>query len=103
MTLRDLAFKKQFSPADPAVFGSVDTYATTQSFRCQWRAISAEQQIRAGRDSAERGIRLWYRPYGIELVTGDRVAVNGVDYDVVYAQPVKSRTAIVYVDCKETL
>ena len=103
MTLRDLAFKKQFSPADPAVWGDEDSYDTTQSFRCQWRAISAEQQIRAGRDSAERGIRLWYRPYGMQLVTGDRVSVNGSDYDVVYAQPVKSRTAIVYVDCKETL
>ena len=103
MTLTDLAYKQQFSPADPAVFGDTDSYYTTQAFRCNWRATAAEQQVRAGRDSTERGIRLWYRPFGIQLVQGDMVNVAGRDYDVVYAQPPKSRTELVYVDCKETL
>lgn len=100
MRLTDLAFKKQFTAGDPAVFGSTDSYDATQSFRCAWRPITAEQQIRAGRDSAEKGIRVFYRPYGMELVNGDRVALAGVDYDVIYADPPKTRTGIVYVDCK---
>ncbi len=103
MILDSLAYKQQFSPSDPEVFGDTDSYYTTHAFRCAWRATAAEQQVRAGRDSNERGIRLWYRPFGVELSQGDRVAVAGRDYDIVYAQPVKSRTELVYADCKETL
>ena len=100
MTLRDLAFKKKYTPADPSVFGSVASYAIVKSFKCAWRAVTAEQQIRAGRDSEEKAIRIWYRPIDVELSNGDRVALSGVDYDIFYVDPPRTRTGIVFADCK---
>lgn len=101
MRFTEVAYKLKFSPGDPAVFGSSDSYDVSQAFRCDWRPITAEQQIRAGRDSAEKGIRIYYRPMGIELSNGDRIRVRGKEYSVVYADMKRTNTGIIYVDAKE--
>lgn len=71
-----------FTPRNPAVWGSVDTWGPGRQYQATVTKLTAEMQIRAGRDSAEEGYRIWSR---IELVSGDKILLSGKQFLVVYA------------------
>jgi hypothetical protein len=91
------AQKLQFVPRNPAVFGSVDTWELGKRFNCAKSSLTAEMLVRAGRDSAELGYRIWYT--GVVLNTGDRVRLAGKDWLVVSA-PNDSASGINVADLK---
>lgn len=104
MHFRTLAYKQEFVPGDPAALDPADredSWQQGRSFRCQVEPITANQLVRAGRDSAEKQIRIYYRPFGVELDNSSRVKIAGKEWDVVYPEPVKSKLRTAYVDCKE--
>lgn len=106
MNFPTLAYAKIFVPGDPTALDPAerqDKWIVDRSFRCHAEPITAEQIVRAGRDSAERQVRVYYRAFNIDLDNSSRVSIAGKDYDVVYAFPAKSKLSTVYVDCREVV
>ena len=104
MHFRTLAYLQRFVPGDPAASDPadrVDAWQQGRSFRCQVEPITSTQLVRAGRDSAEKQIRVYYRPYGVALDNSSRIKIAGTEWDVVYADPIRSKLTTAYVDCKE--
>ena len=84
---------------EPEEFGEAPTWKTVRAFKCDWRPTSAEQNIRAGRENAQRGVRIFYRPVSVRVDVDCRVVLDGREYEVVYAEPPKNRLRPVYADC----
>ena len=104
MYYRTLAYKLDYVPGDPAASDPAareGSWHQTRSFRCKVEPLTAPQIVRAGRDSAEKQIRLYYRPLGVQLDNSDRVQVNGKIWSIIYADPVYSKLQAVFVECKE--
>jgi head-tail adaptor len=89
--------KLTFTPRNPAVWGSVDTWTPGRSYQASISKLTAEMQVRAGRDSAQEGYRVWSK---IQVSTGDRVKIDGKDYLVVYALGDSSGSRDSYCDVK---
>lgn len=103
MNFSGLACAKEYQAGDPAASDPairVDSWQITRSFRCAIEPITSEQIVRAGRDSAEKQYRIYYRPFALTLDNSNRVSIGGKDYDVIYANPPRSRLATTYVDVK---
>ena len=105
MRLTYVAKKQELVPGDPTALDPADreeSYQQSAVFRCEYRPITAPQQVRAGRDSAERGIRVIYRGRDVSLSNGDRVLIDGRTWSVITPAYVDSTNAIMaYVDCSE--
>lgn len=104
MDYRTLAYKLDYVPGDPAASDPSDredSWQQTRSFRCKVEPLTASQIVRAGRDSAEKQIRLYYRPVGVQLKNSDRVQVEGKTWSIIYADPVYSKLQTAFVECKE--
>ncbi|MBA4274019.1 MAG: hypothetical protein C0436_00035 [Alphaproteobacteria bacterium] len=92
------AVKLRFTPRDPEQWGSVDSWMAAKKFYCGYATLSSEQQVRAGRDSAERGLRVWYRD--ITLASGDRLRIGGNEWLVVYVDEQGDVSGVQYCDVK---
>ena len=98
MTTKRVRIQKlKFTPRDPAVWGSVDTWTPGRSYQASISKLTAEMQVRAGRDSAQEGYRVWSK---LVVATGDRVKIDGKDYLVVYSLGDSSGSRDSYCDVK---
>lgn len=87
---------KTFVPRDPSIWGSVDTWTVGKFYPATISKLTAEMQVRAGRDSAQDGYRVWSK---IKADTGDRVVIDGKEYLVVYSHD-DSSSGDGYLDVK---
>ena len=105
MRLRYIANNLKLTPGDPTAMDPADreeSYQQSARFRCAYRPITAPQQVRAGRDSAERGIRVFYRGRDVSLSNGDRLLIDGRKWSVITPAYVDSTNSVMsYVDCVE--
>jgi hypothetical protein len=99
--LNKSAYRMRFTPANPAVFGSVDSYTKDKYFWCAYRTKTAAQLVREGKDSEERQMRVEYYPRYVSFTVGDRVLIDGRTYDVVYVPDYSSVSQVACFDCKE--
>lgn len=95
--LNQRGVKLQFTPRDPEVWDSVDTWTAVKKFPCGYASLTSEMQVRAGRDSAEKGLRVYYTD--VKLAAGDRIRLGGSQWLVVYADDM-SANGLNYCDVK---
>lgn len=86
------------SAANPTA--RVATYAASTRLLVDYRSSNQGELVRAGRSSAEVGGRVWYKPYYVTFAIGDRIAIEGVAFDIVYVQAVGNPHARHYLDVK---
>jgi hypothetical protein len=96
--LNTKAVKLEFVTRNPDIWDSVDSWKATVKFYCAYSSITTEMQVRAGRDSGEKGLRVWYKD--VELKAGDRLKIIGSQWLVVYSDD-SSSSGIKYCDVKE--
>ena len=105
MRLRYIANKLKLTPGDPAAMNPADRvegYRQSARFRCDYRPITAAQQVRAGRDSAERGLRVYYRGRDVSLSNGDRLLIDGKTWSVITPGYIDSgNSGMAYIECME--
>jgi hypothetical protein len=94
------AYKMKCTPATPSVPGSKATYEQERSFRCNWREISAQENVKAGRNSSGKGKRFFYFPARVRFAYGDRILFDGLYYEIMYIPEQGHSVAINYVDTK---
>lgn len=95
--LNQRAVKLQFTPRNPEIWDSVDTWTAVKKFPCAYSSLTSEMQVRAGRDSAEKGLRVWFTD--VKLRAGDRIRLGGNLWLVVYADDA-SANGLSYCDVK---
>lgn len=98
--MRTTAYRLKYTAANPAVFGSVATYTADKQFKCAYRSISASENVRAGRNASNAGLRIFYFPKFVTFSTGDRVRIGGKDYDIIYPPMQSSPSQMTYIDTK---
>ena len=106
MNFTTLAYIQNFTPGNQSAATPserVDTWTQGRSFRCTVAPMTGAQIIRQGRDSAEKSIRVYYRPFDVSLVNSSKLKIAGVTWDVVYADPVTSRIKTAFVECREVV
>ena len=96
----DTAYKLKLIEADPDDFNSVPTWINVKAFRCAYRSISASENVRAGRDAGNTGLRLYYDPRYVAFALGDRVRVNSKDYDILYIPERSPSVTVDFIDTK---
>ena len=96
----DTAYRLKLVPADPDDFNSVPTWQNVREFRCAYRSISASENVRAGRDAGNTGLRIFYDPRMVSFDLGDKVKVNGKDYDIMYIPERSNAVTVTYIDTK---
>lgn len=74
----------KYSPATPSVFGSTETWTQGKSFNCSWNRNSAERNVRAGRDSDEAVITMYYNPATVKINIQDRILLSGRTYAILF-------------------
>ena len=99
--LKESATHQKFQPRDPATWGSVDTWIDVGSFKCGLAVQTADQRIRAGRDSMERTARVWYRS-GIKNKPGpgSQLTINGEKWEVISLDESTGGGQVTYCDVK---
>ena len=96
----DTAYRLKLVPADPDDFNSVPTWQNVRAFRCAYRSITSSESVRAGRDAGNTGLRIFYDPRMVSFDMGDKVRVNGNDYDIIFP-PIRSCPVVVdFIDTK---
>ena len=78
---KDLRIYK-LTPADPSVWGSVETWDYSFRVKCTYHSLSREQLVKQGRDDADRVIRVFHKSKRIEQ--GQRCVIEGKTYSVEY-------------------
>jgi hypothetical protein len=73
-----------YQPANPATWGSVETWRPGRLFDCAYHSNSAERNVRAGRDSDEQTVSLYYDQSLAKLNNTDRVLLSGREYAIMY-------------------
>lgn len=94
------ATKYKYTPANPTVPGSKAAYAAERSFRCNHREISAQENVKAGRNSSNKGKRFFYFPARVRFAYGDRILFDGLYYEIMYIPEQGHSVAINYIDTK---
>lgn len=74
----------KYTAAVPSVFGSVETWAAGRTFNCSWNRNTSERNVRAGRDSEEVVISLYYQPATVKIDIQDRIELSGKQYAILY-------------------
>lgn len=74
----------KYVAATPSVFGSVESWVDGRTFNCSWNRNSSERNVRAGRDSDEVIISLYYYPATVKINIQDRIELNNRIYDILY-------------------
>ena len=87
-------------PAIPSVFGSVETWTQGKQFNCSWNRNSAERNVRAGRDSDEAVITLYYNPATVKIRTQDRILIDDRTYAILYLREDTSGEDTNYMELK---
>ena len=82
--LKQKARRLVYKPAAPDTWGSVETYTPGRLFDCAYNSNSAERNVRAGRDSDEKTLTVYYDSSYTKLANGDRVEINGRVYAIMY-------------------
>jgi hypothetical protein len=95
-SIRERWIHKRFTPADPSVWGQVDTWVNVQRVDCTTVILSAEQNIRAGRDTPDRVMRVYPIELKHDIQAGDYLSKSGIDWLVLSVMPGNK----IYVDCK---
>lgn len=98
--MRTTAYRLKYTSANPAVFGSVATYTADKQFKCAYRSITASENVRAGRNASNAGLRVFYFPKFVTFATGDRVRISGKDYDIIFPLVESSPSQMTYIDTK---
>lgn len=100
ITLDKRAQRLKFTPGNPEVYGSSDTYEADRRFDCAYHRNSSERNVRAGRDSSEVIITLYYQPSRVKFADGDRVRFDGMLYDIVYIHEDSAGDDLDYIEAR---
>lgn len=92
---RERYIHKRFTPADAATWGSVDTWVNIQRVDCQTTILSATQTVQAGRDTADRIMRVYFKELKHPITANDYLSKSGVDWLVLNGSEKTD-----YVDCR---
>ncbi len=98
--LRDTAYKMRYVPADPKTFGTLPTFVQERSFKCSYRSMAAAENVRAGRDAGNTGLRIFYFPRYVSFSIADQIKIGDVLYDIIYIPAGSMYKNIDYIDTK---
>jgi hypothetical protein len=82
--LNTKARKLEYVPGNPAVWGSSPSYKSAKRFDCAWNRNTSERNVRAGRDSAQIVITMYYRPSQVSFTLSDRITLDNLIYEIMY-------------------
>jgi hypothetical protein len=89
-----------YTPGNPAVWGSSDTWTSGKTFDCSYNRNTAERNVRAGRDSAQVSITLYYRPSQIKFTQSDRIAFDATIFEIMYQHQDSGGDDLNYVELR---
>jgi hypothetical protein len=98
--LNRTASKLKMVSADPDNFNSVATWKPVGSFKCAYRAITSNENVRAGRDAGNTGLRIFFDPRRISFALGDKVSVDKKEYSILFVPPTSIGDSISCIDTK---
>jgi hypothetical protein len=88
------AILQEFTPRNPEQWDSVDTWTPKRKFLCGYATLSSEQRVRAGMDSADRALSVWYKDQALR--SGDRLKIKNDAWLVVYVDEQGDVTGLNY-------
>jgi len=94
------AQKLVYTPATPETFGSVATYTASRVFDCCYTRNSSERNVRAGKDSSEIILTLWYNSTQVTFSSGDKVLLKGANYSIMQIGNDSSGNELNYLELK---
>ena len=87
-------------PGNPEIFGSQDTFEADRRFDCAYHRNSSERNVRAGRDSAEIILTMYYQPSRVRFSPGDMVRLDDAQYDIEYIHDDSTGDDLDYIEIK---